>query len=349
MTIVSVPTLTLPPPHASSSSPALTALTINASGDKVGAVFGIRKTGNIRRIGVRFGTVTTPTDLDVRVETISGQVPSGTLWGTNTNGTIASGSMASSTMVFATLTADAAVTKGQYIAISCVGSGSPNYQVSRASASVFISQSNYLCDGTSGTYAIANGKPLFAVEYDDGSYADIIWVEPVSAINTHTYNTGSTPDEIALKFKIPATCRLSGMWVALDLDNAADIVLYDSDGSTTLATTSLTSDVRQSTTGTIPYFVSFSSSVTLTADTFYYLSVKPTSGSSISIYSYDVPSNAALDQICSKNAYYSARSDAGAWSDTDTRWPVMGLVIDGIDDGAGGSGGGGGHIIGGGF
>lgn len=334
MAIVSVPGLELPPNIQMDAAPTYGTATVNVAGDKMGAVLRAPKTGLIRRIGFRTGTVTAASDVDVRVETVVGSVPSGTLWAANTNGAVASASVVANTFIFATLTANASVTAGDLIGISCVTSGTPNFQFTILSgAASDVGLMPYAANGGSGTYSADTTLPIFAIEYSDGSYAYTPYVLPWSAINTHTFNSGSTPDEIALKFQLPAPVRVHGAWFAGDLDNSADIVLYDSGGSA-LATASLTSNGRASTSGRSPYYLIFSSTVTLTAGADYYLAAKP-GASDISIYSVDVPSAAALDQMGGGQDFlYSERTNAGAWSDTTTRQPLMGLLIDGIDDGA---------------
>lgn len=325
---------------AAAATPSLNNITLNASGDKYGAVLRVRKAGDIHRIGLLVGTtVTSAVDLDVRIETVSSQVPSGSLWATNTNGTIAAGSVTTSTFVYATLTADATVAVGDLIGISVVAAGSPNLTLSRLITNgTVLSQMPYMVDGSTGTYSASGNFPIFAIEYSDGSYAYEPYLWPISAINTHTFNSGSTPDELAIKFQFAAPTRVCGGWVAIDLDNTIDVVLYDNNGSSVLQSVSLTNSGRESTSGASPYLFFFTPQ-TLSASTNYYLAFKP-GASNFTIYSHDVPSAAALDQMGGgQSMYYSSRADAGSWSDTATRRLFAGLLIDGIDDGSGGAAG----------
>jgi len=47
-----------------------------------------------------------------------------------------------------------------------------------------------------------------------------------------------------------------------------------------------------------------------------------------------------LDMLSGGQAFhFSSRADAGAWSDTTTRRPIMGLILSAADDGVGGGGG----------
>jgi hypothetical protein len=342
MAVVTVPSLWVPPPHYSvGASPLVLGNTaaLNASGDKYGWVFRAPKTGNIRRVGFRIGgTVTTATDTDVRVETVAAQIPTGTLKGVTTNGTIAAASITTNTFVYATLTADAAVTVNDLLAISVAPSGSPNYVLSLIYGTVTIAQLPYNVDGSTGTFAAANGLPTFAIEYDDGSYGTIPGTAPISALTTTTFNSASNPEIVGLKFKLLAPFRVCGGWIAIDLDNTTDLVLYDSDGTTPLQTATVTNDGRLSTVGRSPYFFKFPAAQSLLANTFYYLAVKP-GASNISVYDFTVASAAVLDQFEGGQNFHHATFHTNTWTPLTTRRTLIGLEIDGIDDGAGGGGG----------
>ncbi len=197
----------------------------------------------------------------------------------------------------------------------------------------------YNASFASAAWAANTNAPIAAVEYSDGTYALIPGVAPVSVANTHTYNSGSTPDEIGARFRLPVSQRVSGGWLAIDIDNSLDVVLYDTDGVTALATAPLTNNGRRATTGQVPYWFMFPSAVTLQASAYYYLSVKP-GASNISIYSWDMLSAAALDQLPGGQDwhYVSAKnpSGVGSWTPITTRYPVIGLMVNGIDASTGG-------------
>lgn len=335
MAIVTVPAFEYPARVSSGGqTPVTLATQALASTNKYAVIFRASKTGPIHKVGFRLGTVTAATDTDVRLESVSAQFPTGVLFGTTTNGTLASGSFAANAMNMVTLTADASVTAGDLIALVVVPSGSPNYQVSHLATSFAGIQSPYVAIDTTGSYVANAAGPIAAIEYADGSYAQLQSVWPITTLNTHTLNSGSTPDEIGARFKIPIGVRICGGWSAIDLDNNADIVLYDSDGVTPLATLAVTNAGRRQTTGNSPLYWSFPTPATLLASTYYYLSVKP-GASNISLYSWDMLSAAALDQLPGGQDwhYVSAKdpSGTGSWTAITTRYPIMGLLVDGIN------------------
>lgn len=349
MTVANVYGLMIPPLFIGSAAPAFTSVLLDASGEKSAHIVQAPKTGSIHKVHWRTGTVTTPTDTDVRLETVELTTqgnPSGTLFGTNTNATQASASITSNTWITTTLTADASVTRGDVLAVVIAPSGSPNYNVSHATlANVGFPYRRQFT--TSWIGGASSSGATCALEYSDGSFAYCPGVFPWSAINAHTIGSGSTPDEIALRFSFAAPLRVSGAWIAAEADGDWSLVLYDSDGTSALQTATRDKEVRSTNGFALHHHVIFPASQQLLASTTYRLSFKPTSATTGVIYSFDVAAAAILDQMeGGQNLHYSARTDAGAWSETTTRRPMIGLIIDGIDDGAG-AGGGGGPLVGG--
>lgn len=348
MTLSALPVPILLPGYT--RTPAVTSatvMTLDASGERAAFIWTAPKTGNIRKVWFRTGSVTGATDTDVRVETVGATTgdPSGTLWGANTNATVASASITANTWVQTdALTADAAVTRGDVFALVIAPSGSPNFQVARGSGGPTDNTRFYASHLTASWTKYDQGVyPSIFPEYSDGSIAVPFpdMVIGITALNS-TFNTGSTPDEVALKVTLGPTMRAIGMYAALNAPNDYDLVLYSSDGSTVLESVATDKDLKASTGGRF-HLSLFDTSVTLSAGGTYYLAVKPTSGSNVPLYYYDAPSADAA-AACSLG-YWSARTDAGSWSDTTTRVPYIGLVVDAMDDGAGGGSGGEGPLV----
>lgn len=206
----------------------------------------------------------------------------------------------------------------------------------------------YVVHFTTSWAAQQGSLPVIALRYSDGTYRTVSACTPslpASALTTTTYNTGSAADEIALRFQLPTTKRVSGAWVRVDSDNAYDVVLYNN-ASSVLQSKTMASGQRAST-GAGWALVTFDTPQELTANTTYRLSMKPTSGSSISVYDYSIPANTHLGATeMGDEWYFSSRADAGAWTDDDTRVPFLSLVIDGEDEGgASPSGGPGAYLV----
>jgi hypothetical protein len=186
-------------------------------------------------------------------------------------------------------------------------------------------------------WAKANA-PVLSLKYDDGSYAFMPNVFPYSSESYSPINTGTTPDEIALKFKLSYSAKVNGLWFygALAAGSSVDLILYAADGSTVLASASLDGDAVA---GTMRMFWVPIAETTLTKDTVYYIAFKPTTATSVNLYWFTVFAAAIFDQLdLDQNAYWSQRTDAGAWSDIVTKRPFLAAVISALDDGAGGGG-----------
>lgn len=337
--------------QGNAGAPAFTAVTLNAAGDKYAWVFRAPKTGNIRFVQFRTGTVTTPQNTDMRLETVDTAtgLPTGSLFAANTNIVIASASLAANTWFRQQLTADAAVTAGQAMALCIVPAGAPNFVVNAhlgANAVNLRGDFPYGVDGSSGTYSVqADNSPLcFAIEYDDSTCAFIPLSLPVKTLTATTFNSGSTPDERGNKITIPFGARCVGLWNHIDLDADADFVLYDA-ASASVLTVSCDKDLRGSASGA-PYMAT-GAPVDLSAGLVYRAVVKP-GASNVTVYDMTFNTVALLDQVdgFGQVQFLSTRTDAGAWSDAaTTQRHVGGLILTGIAI----AGAGGGPLIGGGL
>lgn len=179
--------------------------------------------------------------------------------------------------------------------------------------------------------------------YNDG----VIYYTPSCGLGTNVANgafsSSSTPDEVALKFKFPVAQTISGAWYYVDGDGDYDIVLYDSDGTTSLASKSFDKDVRQSTLVGLTYFL-FASEITISAETYYYLSLKPTTTTGVDLrYSTFISADNMNSMQGGQSFHKASRTDAGAWTADTTIRPAAGLLLSTM---FGASSGGGGYVIG---
>ena len=315
-----------------SATPTYAAGLIDAAGEKQANIFRVPKTGTITKLGFRVGNVTTAQTLRVGIETVDATtgVPTGTQYGGSTAGTQAS--PATNTYYVVSLAVAASATKGDIVAVvvqfdSTVGSLNINAGVFGAPNLNFPYQAGYTTAWTLGNAYC----PIDTLEYSDGSYEVIDGTIPASAITTTTFNSGSTPDEIGIKFKMPFPCRVTGFWLHIDLDGDVTIKLYDSN-NTLLQSDSLDKDIRGGTTAGV-LIRTFNTAQTLTKDSWYRLTVVPDTVTSVSVYDVTVPSAAAMDVLpLGQNCIYTSRTNAGTWTDSATQRVFMGLIIDQFSD-----------------
>jgi hypothetical protein len=227
------------------------------------------------------------------------------------------------------------VTRGEWLAcvinfVSFTAGDAINIAVLAVNASSqTIASTMYPGSNTSGSdVKDTTNLPILALKYADGTYAEFdvpIW--PLLTLNSRTFNSGSTPDERALRLVPDIAARSCGAWVRADIDGPADVVLYDA-ADAVLASYSLDPEIRSVNNG-VPMRVYWSANVAAAVNR---LSLKPTSGTNIISYDFDVPSAAHMACVSGGAAWYgSTRTDAGAWTDTTTQRPLMGLIFDGFD------------------
>jgi hypothetical protein len=204
---------------------------------------------------------------------------------------------------------------------------------------------------SSGTWTNLLYLPNLVLEFDDGTFGTLNGSLPFSAVGTHsTFNTGSTPDEIAIGVKLPFPAKVDGIWAITGGTSTADfdVVLYDSDGSSVLASESIDASMLQ--TNSRKYIHIPLAETAIAKDTLFYAAIKPTTANNVSLDYLDVSAAGHLQcHFGGEDWCQYSRSDAGAWSATTTRRPWIGISVSSFDDGTAVGGGALGNLFGGGL
>lgn len=342
MSLVTVPPFYFPRyPNDVAGGPtwSTTQVQIAAGSNDVSIIFDAPKTGNITKLYWGTGSVTTGCTLDVLLQTVSAGLASGTLVGTGTSGSQVVADTDDNTHFSTTLTNAAAVTRGtQYAAKFDVASGTPTNLGFRAFLDAGLFSTSYYVENT--TFS-AGAAPYFAVEYDDGSIIAPLGCWTLFTGNTHTFNNSSSPNYRANKFSLAAPKRTCGAWFWADVDGDISLEILDSDGVTVLASRAFSKDSPPSTSAYLNQAL-FTASVDLAADTDYWLVCRPTTATNFSLYSFNAASATLLTNTFPWAAQGSTASNptgTGSWTTSTTEQYALGLIVDGIDDGAGGGGG----------
>jgi len=322
-----------------------TQMLIDAAGEKAGWVLRAPKTGNIRKVGFGLYTVTTGATVDVRIETVdtSTGFPTGTLWGTNTNASQVILDTDDFKWFTTQLTGDAAVTRNDLIAVVIV-----NPQTSYGTMIIPIFSDEESQFPYSVWYQTSWGKyngPIMALEYSDGSYEGIPGIWPMKAASTVTFNSGSATKLRGLRFKLPFPARITGVEFHTLAVAGADftVQLYGSDGSTLLGSVAQDGDLNRNGSSAFPSRLLFDSPVEVAKDVYYRIVIKPTTGTNVTIYDYDVETAAIMDAAPGgQNFHYTSANTAtpageSDWTNTLTKRPFLNIIIDGLPDGSGGS------------
>lgn len=311
-----------------------TTLVIDASGEKAGFIINVPKSGSITAIGFRTGAVTAGATLSVALQTVDLATghPSGSNYGGSSPGSQVVTDTDDNTWFLTSLATPATAVMGDLVAVVIEFSGAAGNLV--VSSLVGIS-SNQAFTPTGRLYttswAASGILPIVGIQYADGSYDIPPATYPVSAIAQVGYNTGTIPDEVALGIKLPFPCRAKGAWILRSSSGACNFTmkLYGP-GNQVTASVDVDSDVFGTSRGGM---ILFPAPVVIPANTEHRLAALPTTSTSLYVSSLTFPT-AALAKQFANEFYLSTRTAAGAWTNTKTNLPQIGLIIDQIDDGA---------------
>ena len=221
----------------------LTGYLIDAAAEKVAFIFKIPKSGTITEIGFRTGAVTIADTLKIGLYTVdTSNNPTTTAYGGMVAGTQAT--PAANTWYNVALGTNCTATADDAAAVVIEFNSYVAGNLRIAALDGSSGSSGNICgfpESKQYTASWANiaARPVFSIKYSDGSYGFIYGCYPVSAVTETAFNSSSTPDERGLKFSIPFPARLSGFWLnyrVTGVTGSADVVLYDSDGTTVLQT-----------------------------------------------------------------------------------------------------------------
>ena len=359
MTLQSVGQMFWPPTQMAggpiSNVMASSSITFDSGTDRLAWVGRSPLTDSLDNIYFSTRTVTGGCDVDVRVETVANGRPTGTLWAANTNIVVTIANGDDNVAKTATLTAAASLSAGdEFAVVIVVSSGTPNLGfASTPGALVSPTSAHYplaLQDTGAGTWATVSPCPSLAwiLDFTTAGIVPISGLLPTTGIGVITaYNSGTAPDERALRFQVPFKCRVRGIRAGMfNIAAAADFTfsLWDAAGDVdgeALGQAALDGDFALSTTqdGYVDLF--FDAPVTLTINTTYYAGVRADTANNIGLGEFPAAaitgSMLGFDGV-NAETYLATRTwtagTAGAWSTTTTTLPLIHLLIDQLDDGA---------------
>lgn len=199
----------------------------------------------------------------------------------------------------------------------------------------------YIGNGTTGTYnKTTSALPNILLKYNDGTYGKFyLPIGPWSAVANTSFANSSTPDEIGMRLQVPIQCQVIGVWVRAAIANDADIVLYDN-SDVAQRTVSIDKDNQYSLTARMRFY--YFDPYTLAANTTHRIILKPTTTGGVTLGRLTIDSSSYLAALPTGAEWYeTSRTDAGAWTDTNTNYPFMGLIVNGYETTTGGSSSGG--------
>ena len=326
---------------------------LDAVGEKAGMVYVAYEDMTIRNVGLRLASQngTSPHSIEVRIETVGTDgFPSGTLWNDPTDTTKVSVTIdhaADDNVVKITsdFTADAVISRGDQFAVVSevltLGGGTPSVGFSRYQ-DVGLEQirGTYSMEDLGSGWVQGNGaKPwIWFLKTSTGGFPYLpdtyFHFSPKSTAVT---STGSVR-RLGVKFSLPVPVTVRSAIVHGDFDGDGDVVLYDSNGTTELASASLDASQRvHAVTGGRSRVV-FDSDVTLSANTDYRLTFNASTTTSSSLYYLDADDATYLESTPGGTDWILTTHNGTSWTDDDTGYVTCQLGLVGFDDATGGGG-----------
>lgn len=179
-------------------------------------------------------------------------------------------------------------------------------------------------NATVRTRQAASAMPVFGLRTASTTYG-----YPLASTTAPSVNSNSTPDEIAIKFTLPTSmgdtvqCVGARVWAGLAAGKSLLMTLYDTDGTSSIQTLTIDSDV-QSAAGSnerlFEWFFDETTLSTLTIGSAYRLSFSPQETTTAFLYrTVSVAAVGDWDAFPGgQQCLFSTRTDTGAWTDTDT-------------------------------
>lgn len=304
---------------------------LSAEGKKAAGIFCCPAAGAIRYIGMSFSAISSPPAFDVRLETVTSLVPSGTLVNAGASATYTPAGTDS--FVWTQLGTDGTVTQGKIVAAVVsyptggTGSGTVRFQGNNAIAW----ELPFSADATASAWTTRSHCPAICLKYDDGTI--IGGGYPANATATGAFATGSNPNERAVVWTQPFAATLVGarIWIgsAASTNVSFSINLYSGTSTTPLMTHTPDANPQLVNIGPCSYFFP---AVNLVSGTTYRLSVKSLGTSNVQVCRATFPSTAERD-ACFGRCWSDTRAGSSWIGESTTTsemiCPIIGSVTTG--------------------
>lgn len=334
------------------SAPAFSNFTLNQNNDAITWIVQASEAATITRLGVRLGVITgtTPTYRISAQGVGTTGLADGTIKG-GTNNALKTFSpsglgQTDGDWTWYTLDETFAVTRGEYFAIVVDYSSGTVDGSNNASFSIGITNTMEPCfPYPIQTNAGSAAKQAIFPTVGWGS-ASVAFGRPIETLTSTSFSAGSTPDEYACKFTLPAgwgsTFKLLGCRLPTGLSGTGQtltFILYDSDGATELQNVTHDMDFISATNTRMGYFYFDEATLaTLNFGSSYYLALRPdgTGTASVRTIGVDADDDAAAWPGGTIFAQATQTDDGGFSTDVKTRMDIE-LIFDDITEPAGGA------------
>lgn len=327
-----------------------TIASLTSVGHYQAVIFVAREDMVVSHVGVRLGAVAGSPTLTVTVETVDTTtgLPNGAGFGSSSGTT---GTVTSSSNVLQALGASATIPKGTVYAVKFALASGTSAVIQGLGNTAYGGNSNlpYFANntGTPAKAVVGTTTPTVAVGSSATTFYQADGSIPLSAVANGAFNNSTAGAKRGLLFTPPMDCRAIGIkWQNEAATGAFNAVLYDNSGSElSSSSTAFGSTVQGTAYSTHVYF---DSPVTLSAGTPYRIAIEPTSTTNVNVSTFTlVSADYRSASPAGTTAQYTTFTTAGGWVDSGNEaiLPVMDVILDQVDDGAGTGGGGGGQRV----
>ncbi len=343
MSLTSIPGLFLQRP-SSYANPLFTV--IDAAGEMAGSIMRVPANGDITKVGVNVGNVTTSKPLRVSLQTVNAAtgLPTGSYYKGSTQGVLAS--IASNTFYQVTLGTQAtSAVKNDFVAIVAEWDSGDfgstrimNYCMGSTTGAMYSSWGVYNTGG--GGWTKNAYSAVGSLEYSDGTHyciPDVFGFIP----GTATFNSGTgTADEYGNVFNLPVDIVLHGFMIYYSSTTTSTHNLCYYTGSTLTEAVSILGAANDGapTTGSWRY-IPLANDYTINKDTTFRLTIQPTNTQNVTIPQLTYPSSSQMSQDGFSSAQCQQTTQlnvGGSFTDTTTKKVTIYPWITKVQDSTGG-------------
>lgn len=326
------------------AQPSYISTTITNTNTGVAWLFQAPSTGYVREFGFRVGSMGQAGTLTISLQTINTATgdASGTFWATGATGFFNVAVADSLTWKTVNLGTEILVHYGSMIALvirnTATYAGSANLTIQQdfngASYQTRFPYAEALPNTKSG-----QSTNVFGFTYIDSMSRCLNKTFPASTVNSANLSTNT---QMGVSFTLPYVARVAGFSFSADMDSDSNLNFYDVNGSTILTKFVIRSGIRQSNSpGNYDYF--FEKPIITSANSIYRIAINPLTTTSCNFHWFTVNTENLLGMLQTDSSFYLTQApnpsvNTASWTDFKTSIPLVSLIIDQIDDGAGGGG-----------
>lgn len=189
-----------------------------------------------------------------------------------------------------------------------------------------------------GSWAVLSGTGgIVVLECDDGTFAFLHGCAPWLSFSSASVSSTGAIRRAGNKFRFPTERKLGSIALAVAIPNGCDgrLVLYDSDGTTELASVDIDNDAVYA--GSLyGYAEAGILDITLAANTYYRLVFVGGTTTSGSVHYGNVNAAGHMDGIVFGQDCHWTQHDGSSWTETTTRRAFCGLGFTALHNGSGG-------------